>query len=97
VEWRGAFPAKIVRDHTSALYPGAALVLPALAGALSLVATEPRLSALPDDPALGEFRNDFAGRLGTLDLYPAAGPRMAPPSSTTRWPRCASSATATRR
>jgi hypothetical protein len=79
VAWRDSFPAKIVRDHTSATYPGAALVLPVLAGALSLLHTEPRLVVLPDDPALGEFRKDFAGRLGTLDLYPDAGPGMPPP------------------
>jgi hypothetical protein len=79
VEWRDAFPARIVRDHTSATYPAAALVLPALAGALSLLHTEPRLVVLPDDPALGEFRKDFAGRLGTLDVYADAGPGMPPP------------------
>ncbi len=79
VEWRHAFPAKIVRDHTSATYPGAALVLPVLAGALSLLHTDPRLVVLPDDPALGEFRKEFAGRLGTLDLFPDAGPGMPPP------------------
>jgi hypothetical protein len=82
VAWRDGFPAKIVRDHTSALYPGAALALPVLAGALSLLHTEPRLVVLPDDPALGEFREEFAGRLGTLDLYPDAGPGMPPPFDT---------------
>ncbi len=79
VEWRDAFPAKIVRDHTSATYPGAGLVLPVLEEALSLLHTEPRLVVLPDDPALGEFREQFAGRLGTIDVYPAAGPGMPPP------------------
>jgi hypothetical protein len=78
-EWRDSATAKVVRDHTSATYPGAALVLPVLAEALSLLHTEPRLVVLPDDPALGEFREDFAGKLGTLDVYPQAGPGMPPP------------------
>jgi hypothetical protein len=78
VEWRESFPAKIVRDHTSALHPGAALLLPALAEALSVLHTEPRLVLLPDDPALGVFRDDFGGQLGTLDLYPSAGPGVPP-------------------
>ncbi len=78
VEWRESFPAKIVRDHTSAMHPGAALVLPPLAEALSILHTEPRLVALSDDPALGEFRQEFAGRLGTLDLFPEAGQGVAP-------------------
>jgi len=79
VEWRRSFPAKIVHDHTSATYPGAALVLPVLTGALSLLGTEPRLVVLPDAPALGAFRGDFAGKLGTIDVYPQAGPGMPPP------------------
>jgi hypothetical protein len=79
VEWRHSFPAKIVRDHTSATYPGAALVMPVLADALSLVHTDPRFVVLPDDPALGDFRKDFAGKLGTFDFFPDAGPKMPPP------------------
>ncbi len=78
VEWRDSFPAKIVRDHTSALHPGAALLLPPLAEALSVLHTEPILVVLPDDPALGEFRKEFAGDFGTLDLFPQAGPGVPP-------------------
>jgi len=32
--------------------------------------TNVRFVVLPDDPALGEFRNDFAGVLGTIQEYP---------------------------
>jgi len=31
---------------------------------------EPRLVIMPDDPALGEFREAFAGRLGTFEQFP---------------------------
>jgi hypothetical protein len=78
VEWRESFPAWIVRDHTSALHPGAPLVLAPLAEALGVLHTEPRLVALPDDAALGEFRATFGGQLGTLELYPQAGPGIPP-------------------
>jgi len=29
---------------------------------------------MPDDPALGEFRKDFAGRLGMVEEYPSVPP-----------------------
>jgi hypothetical protein len=30
----------------------------------------PQLAVMPDDPALGEFRKEFAGMLGTIEEYP---------------------------
>jgi hypothetical protein len=73
VEWRDSFPARIVRDHTSALHPGAALLLPPLAEALGVLHTVPQLVLMPDSEALGSFRADFGGHLGTIELYPQAG------------------------
>ena len=73
-EWRGSWPAKLVRDATSATHPGAAVMLPILAEAAGIPHTRPRLVVMPDDPALGTFRQTFANQLGTFEEYPTAGP-----------------------
>ena len=74
-EWRNSWPAKMLRDATSATHPGAAVMLPVLAEAAGIPHTQPRLVVMPDDPRLGKFRETFANQLGTLEEYPtAAGP-----------------------
>ena len=41
-------------------------IFPPLLEAVGLKSAPPRLYVMPDDPALGEFRQEFAGMLGTL-------------------------------
>lgn len=65
---------KLVRDQTSALHPGGPLTAAALAEVAGVPAPTPRLVLMPDDPALGEFRKEFAGMLGTIEVHPQAGP-----------------------
>src|SRR4051794_36903059 len=77
-EWRGSWPAKLVRDATSATHPGAAVMLPILAEAAGIPHTQPRLVVMPDDPVLGTFRQTFANQLGTFEEYPTAGANGAP-------------------
>ena len=72
-EWRGSWPAKLLRDATSATHPGAGVMLPVLAEAAGVPHTTPRLVVMPDDPALGTFRETFANQVGTLEEYPTAG------------------------
>lgn len=79
VEWRDAAPGKIVRDHTSATHPGAALILPALASAVGILNNEQHLVQMPDDPALGKFRETFAGHVGTIERLAKAGKGVAEP------------------
>ena len=76
--WRDRWPAKIAQDQTAGTHPGAALVQAALARAAGVPATNPRLVVMPDDPALGEFRKQFANEIGTLDEFPLAGPDRTP-------------------
>lgn len=73
-EWRQSWVAWLVREHTSHIHPGAALLLPPLAEAAGLLHTEPRLFVMPDDPALGTFRERFANAPGTLEEYPRSAP-----------------------
>lgn len=72
-EWRRSWPAKLLRDATSATHPGAAVILPVLAEAAGIPHTRPRLVVMPDDPRLGAFRATFANTLGTFEEYPTAG------------------------
>jgi hypothetical protein len=59
-----------VQDQISAAHPAGSLVAEELSRAAGVPVVETRLFALGDDPALGEFREDFAGTLGTLSVYP---------------------------
>jgi len=68
--WRDRYPAHIVQDATSGTHPAAAVILPVLAAAAGVPDTHPRLVIMPDDPALGQFRKEFAGEFGTFDEYP---------------------------
>ncbi len=72
-EWRDSWPAKMLRDATSATHPGAAVMLPVLAEAAGVPHTQPRLVVMPDDPRLGKFRETFANQVGTIEEYPSAG------------------------
>ena len=62
--------AVYLQDQTASSHPAAALVVPLLARAAGVLHTEPQLVVMPDDTALGEFREHFAGMLGTIDVYP---------------------------
>ena len=72
-EWQTSWPAKMLRDATSATHPGAAVILPVLAEAADIPHTQPRLVVMPDDPRLGTFRETFANELGTFEEFPTAG------------------------
>jgi hypothetical protein len=72
-ELRESWPAKMLRDATSATHPGAAVMLPVLAEAAGIPHTQPRLVVMPDDPKLGTFQKTFGNNLGTFEEYPTAG------------------------
>lgn len=59
--------ADVLRDRGSSRLPAGALVVEPLLAAVGLPHAEPRLRAMPDHPALKEFREPFAGMLGTLE------------------------------
>jgi hypothetical protein len=59
-----------VQDQISAAHPAGSLVAVELSRAAGVPTVETRFFALGDDPALGEFREDFAGTLGTVSVYP---------------------------
>jgi hypothetical protein len=63
VEW-------IVQDMVSAKHPGSGHVVPGLLEAVGVLHVVPTMYVMPDHPFLGEFREQFAGRLGQVEERP---------------------------
>lgn len=78
-QFRATFVEEEFQDlKVSAFHPAAALVVAPLAEAAGLLHAEPRIVVMPDDPALGEYRADYAGLLGTIEERPDEGPNGSP-------------------
>jgi hypothetical protein len=69
---------RIVQDQISAGHPAAPLVVSPILDAAGVLHAEPRLVLLPDDAALGEFRAEFGGMLGTIEERQTVGPNGDP-------------------
>ena len=69
---RGYAIADIFQDQQASLHPAATSMVPPLAEAAGVLFNTPRLIMLPDDPALGEFRELYANRVGTIEEFPTA-------------------------
>jgi hypothetical protein len=60
----------LVQDQISSSHPAGALVAEELSRGAGVPAVDSRIVVLRDEPALGEFRETFAGTMGTLSVYP---------------------------
>jgi len=60
----------LVQDGISAAHPFGALVAAPLLDAVGILNVDPTLRVMPDDPALGEYRQEFAGMLGLFEERP---------------------------
>ena len=60
----------IFSDGLSASHPAATVLPNAILRASGVLHAEPELFVMPDDPKLGEFRKNFAGKLGTMEEFP---------------------------
>lgn len=67
---RGTIADEIVQDQISAGHPVAGVVTSPILDVVGVLHPRPRLVILPDDPALGEFRQAFAGLMGSIEEYP---------------------------
>ena len=61
--------AKLVRDQMSSQHPAGHVIVPRLMEAVGLLHNTPQLVVMPDDPALGEFREDFKGLAGDIEEF----------------------------
>jgi Omp85 superfamily domain/Calcineurin-like phosphoesterase len=65
--FRGTVAEDLVAEMNSASNPYAALAIPTLARSLNLVAPQPELFFVPDDPAFGYYRKLFANNICMLE------------------------------
>lgn len=68
--FRKTFAQDIVQDQISASHPYAALIVPPMAEAAGIYHTNPKLVYVPNDPALGLYRKDFANTLAIFEERP---------------------------
>ena len=68
----------LVQDQISALLPSVGLLVGPLYEAMGLLHPWPTMVVMPDDPALGEFREVYAGMVGVIEENPQEGPDDTP-------------------
>jgi hypothetical protein len=68
--YKGTVIWYIVRDQGSASHPLGAIAADPLQRAVGVLHPHPAVAVMPDDPLLGEFRQEFAGMLGELEEHP---------------------------
>jgi hypothetical protein len=69
-ELRESIAAWALKDGASSSHPVGSLVASALLAAVGVLHVDQTLVVLPDDPALGEYRAEFAGRFGMIEERP---------------------------
>ncbi len=72
-ELKGTVVDDVLQDLISALLPTGALVVDPLMEATGILHSKHRLVVIPDDPKLGEYREEFAGLIGMLQEHPSEG------------------------
>ncbi len=68
---RGTFAVDIIQDGISASHPYGAIVVPELAEAARIYHTNPKIFYVPDDPALGIYRQEMKNKLFLFEERPA--------------------------
>ena len=67
---RNTIVQTIVQDQMAAQHPGGPPVAGVLTEAAGVLTVHERMVVMPNDPRLGEFREEFAGMVGTFFEYP---------------------------
>jgi hypothetical protein len=66
-DFRGTLVEAIAQDDVTSKYPAAPVAVSPLLDAAHVLNARPTLTIMADDPALGEFRKEFAGMLGAIE------------------------------
>ena len=62
----------MVQDQMAAQHPGGPIVSSVVSEAAGLLTVHESMVVMPDDPALGEYREEFAGMVGAFFEFPQA-------------------------
>lgn len=73
-DFQGSVLEDIIQDQMSSFHPTGAPVVGRLLEAVGVLHPEPVFLVVPDDPRLGEFREQFAGLLVLFEERPDDGP-----------------------
>ena len=71
-QFRGSIAEDLVNEMTSASHPYSALIVPTLAEPLNIPVAKPQLFFVPDDPALGFYRDLFKNTVCMLEVRHAS-------------------------
>ena len=69
---QGTVVEKLLQDQMAAQHPASEVTARGILDAVSVPCPAWRMVVLPDDPALGDLRRDFAGTVGAFGEYPSA-------------------------
>lgn len=69
-ELRESIVEDILKDQISASNPVSALVVVPMINKVNILNAEPKLVYLPEDEKLGEFRKEFGGMSGFIEVHP---------------------------
>jgi hypothetical protein len=69
VDLRETLARRVLIDQMASGHPAGHVVVPELLHATHVLHNEPRLVVMPDDPALGEYRNTFANVVGDIEEW----------------------------
>jgi hypothetical protein len=64
------FAGGVIQDQNSSNHPSSATIADVVQDAVGVLHPSPTLVVLPDDAALGEFREEYANMLGHIELKP---------------------------
>ena len=83
-EIKNSVVSNVIHDMISALLPTGALIVDPLMEATGILHSKHSLVVIPDDPRLGEYRERYAGLIGSLQVHPSEGPDDTPGFSGSR-------------
>lgn len=75
VDLRETVARRVLLDQMASGHPAGHVVAPTLLRAAGVLHNEPRLVVMPDDPALGDYRQDFANLVGDIEEW-SGSPRF---------------------
>ncbi|WP_456425491.1 BamA/TamA family outer membrane protein [Rhodocaloribacter sp.] len=78
-ELRHTIAGAVIQDGVSSTHPLSGVLAAEVLEIAGVLHVTPRLFVMPDDPALGSFRETFAGMLGTLEERADENEGKAPP------------------
>lgn len=76
--WKGSLVYSIFHDAGSASHPGSNVAAVPAVNVSGALHPDPILVVMGDDPNLGEFRKEFAGLAGSIEIYPTVPSTGAP-------------------